>query len=94
MYGTIARLQFKPGKREEAKATFQNTQIPGLVVTYIYEADNNPDEAWLATVFESKEAYWANAKSPEQNDRYLQMMEWMAAEPEWHDGEVTEERNR
>jgi hypothetical protein len=42
----------------------------------------------LATVFTSKEAYLANAGSPEQHQRYLAMRELLAADPDWHDGEI------
>jgi hypothetical protein len=30
--------------------------------------DGNPGELFLVAVFESREAYWANAQSPEQDD--------------------------
>jgi hypothetical protein len=36
----------------------------------------------------SKEAYLANARRPETHDRYLQLMRFAVAEPEWHDGEI------
>ena len=35
-----------------------------------------------------EEAYVANADSQEQHERYLQMREWLTADPEWHDGEI------
>jgi len=39
-------------------------------------------------LFESKEAYVANAGSPEQHQRYLRMREMLVSDPEWHDGEI------
>jgi quinol monooxygenase YgiN len=50
--------------------------------------DANPNELYLVAVFESKEAYESNANSPEQDARFREMMEMLAAEPEWHDGEI------
>jgi hypothetical protein len=42
----------------------------------------------LAVVFDSKEAYEANANSPEQHQRYLEYRDLLAADPEWHDGDI------
>jgi hypothetical protein len=50
--------------------------------------DQNPDELWMAVIFESKEAYRKNAESPEQNREFLKLMEHLVAEPVWHDGEI------
>src|SRR4051812_12867732 len=91
MYGTIARLHVKPGK---AAALFELSQnwstegTPGLVGDYVYQMDAEPDVYYLAVMFESKEAYFANANSPQQDARYREMMACLAGEPEWHDGEI------
>lgn len=91
MYGTIAHLKLKPGidlsenlKRQMESALTTN----GLIGSYLYHSDNDPNEAWLVVMFESREAYHANAQSEEQNERFVDMMRYMAAEPEWHDGEI------
>ena len=39
---------------------------PGQIGRYVFQMDANPGELWLVGLFESKEAYWANARSPEQ----------------------------
>ena len=91
MYGTVAKLHVKPGMEQHLQSlqnTYDAQKVPGYVMTLVYRMDNEPDVYYLATVFDSKESYVANADSPEQNDRYLQMMEMMSAEPEWHDGEI------
>jgi quinol monooxygenase YgiN len=88
MYGTIARLQVKPGAFEQMRALGDGDKPPGHVAVYIYQMDSNPNELYLVAVFESKEAYVANAQSPEQHTRYEQMRALLTAEPEWHDGEV------
>lgn len=91
MYGTVARLQLKPGMEarfKELEQEFTTAEVPGYVVTYVYRMDADPNEYYLATVFESKEAYLANAASPEQDARYQKMRELLSADPEWHDGEI------
>ena len=91
MYGTVARLTAKPGSREaldEITRQVREEKPPGLVASYIYQMDSDPDEYYLAVVFESRESYRANAESPEQHARYERWRPLLAAEPEWHDGEV------
>ena len=48
--------------------------------------DKNADLVGVA-VFESKEAYVANANDPEQHEAFTKMMEHLVAEPNWTDGE-------
>jgi hypothetical protein len=50
--------------------------------------DAQPDEFFMAAIFESKEAYVANARNPEQDARYRQLRELLVEDPEWHDGEI------
>jgi len=91
MYGTIARMRLKPGIADRAideLAAMEGNAPPGAVAVYIYRMDNNPDELYMAVLFESREAYWANAESPEQHQSFLRMMEFLVAEPDWHDGEI------
>jgi heme-degrading monooxygenase HmoA len=91
MYGTIARMQAKPGmqdkllefmRREDARA------IPGYKTTYVYHMDADPNTYMIAVVFESREAYVANANSPEQDADYRELLTMLQAPPEWHDGEI------
>jgi quinol monooxygenase YgiN len=91
MYGTVAKFRIKPGAIEAFRAfsdEMSNISIPGLRFQYAYQIDGKPDEVILVVGFESKEAYRANASSPEQHARYLRYREWLTAEPEWHDGEI------
>ncbi len=91
MYGTVARLRLKPGMEQRMQALSDEqtaAAMAGFVGNYVYRMDNDPNEFYLVVVFDSKESYVANAQSPEQNERFQQMMELMAAEPEWHDGEI------
>ncbi len=95
MYGTIGRLRIKPGmegqfKRllQEQAPAFETGQVSGFVASYTYRTDADPNDYYLAVVFESREAYWANAQSPEQDARYRQWLPLLDGEPEWHDGEI------
>jgi heme-degrading monooxygenase HmoA len=90
MYGTIARMRLKPGAEEEiARLSREDApQIPGFAFQYVYRMDADPSEVYLVVAFESKEAYRANAESPEQNARYERFAALMEGPPEWHDGEI------
>ena len=91
MYGTVARLHLNPGMQQQFEALGKEIEaqgIPGWVAEYVYQSDTNPDEYYMAVVFESKEAYRKNAESPKQDAIYRRMREMLAADPEWHDGAV------
>jgi quinol monooxygenase YgiN len=72
----------------EQAREFEAAKVPGTVAVYIYRMDADPNEYYLAVVFESREAYLANADSPEQDARYRQVLSLLEREPEWHDGEI------
>jgi heme-degrading monooxygenase HmoA len=91
MYGTVARLRVKEGKGAEFLAFGRKEDeigIPGHIGEVIYRMDTDPNEYYMAVFFESKEAYVANANSPEQNERYLEMVALLEGPPEWFDGEI------
>ena len=92
MYGTVARMQVKPGMQEGFKAWAANITgartIPGHVETLVYQSDADPNLLTVVVIFEDRESYHANAASPEQHAEFLKMMEFLTAEPEWNDGEI------
>lgn len=91
MFGTVARMLVKPGMEHrlaELSREYEQLTIPGHISTHVFRMDANPQEFYLATVWESREAYFANADSPEQDARYRKMLDILQAEPDWHDGEV------
>jgi quinol monooxygenase YgiN len=91
MYGTVARMRAKPGvetQLADQMRAFEQAQVPGSVVTYVYRMDADPNEYYLAVVFADKAAYVANANSPEQDARYRQLLALLVGPPEWHDGEI------
>lgn len=84
-------MRLKPGMEGQFLAqvhAIEQLQLPGFVHTYIYRTDADPQELYMAVAFASKEAYTANANSPEQDARYRQMLEALEGAPEWHDGEI------
>ena len=57
MYGTVARMRIKPGaegQMMEQMRVFEAAMVPGVVATYVYRMDADPEEYYLATVWESK----------------------------------------
>jgi hypothetical protein len=90
MYGTVARLQVNSGQEAALVAHLERYRgglARGFVASALYRADDGGAH-WLAVVFDSKEAYEANADSPEQDARYREFRGFLEADPEWHDGEV------
>lgn len=92
MYGTIARLTAKPGALEVLHQELNQMETgrhpAGYLTSYVYQSDKDANELWLVVMFENKAAYVANAESPEQDKEFRKLMQSLAAEPEWHDGEV------
>ncbi len=91
MYGTVARLQLKPGAEASLKDEldkYSGLKIPGFVSTMVYRMDADANECYLAVAFEDKHSYHANAEDPKQDERYRRMRALLTADPEWHDGEI------
>jgi heme-degrading monooxygenase HmoA len=90
LYGTIAKMKLKPGAEEEIMQVMEgpNTSREGHIATYVFKSDADPNIHFVTTVFESKSAYKKFADSPDQSKRFSKMRELLAADPEWHDGEV------
>ncbi len=97
MYGTIARYTIKSGQAEHFLSDmtqFEDSPPAGWVYHTIFRSTTNPNEIWLSVVFESEEAYKANADSPEMDREYRHLLEHLEGEPEWHDGQVIHEAMR
>jgi heme-degrading monooxygenase HmoA len=90
VYGTVAKMKLKPGAEEKIMQLMEGSQAgrDGHVATYVFKSDADPNVHFVSTIYESKSAYKKFADSPEQNKRFHQMRELLAADPEWHDGEV------
>lgn len=91
MYGTIAKVTVKSEKVDELRNLTARLDIaPGQIARYVYRMDANPQEYMLVAVFESREAYRANAESPEQHERFMELRAMLTDDPEWHDGEIVD----
>jgi heme-degrading monooxygenase HmoA len=91
MYGSVSRWRVKDGKQAELEALaaeLMRERAPGSRAVYVYRSDSDPAEYWVAGIFDSRDAYTSNSASPEQTERFRRLRELMAADPEWHDGEV------
>jgi quinol monooxygenase YgiN len=94
MFGTIAMLKVKPGQANALKAEMdrwtreRGTAVRGFVSATIYQSTDDPDQLMMAVAFDSKEAYMANATSPEQDREYQAMLQHLVGPPTWHDGEI------
>ena len=86
----LSRLHLKTGAEADLHRLNHELapEVPGLVFEYAYRTDADPDVVFLVNGFASKAAYHANAASPAQQARYVQVRALLKAEPEWHDGEI------
>jgi quinol monooxygenase YgiN len=95
MFGTVAKMKFKPGsydKMQDTMKEFEGQDVPGFVFTAFYRSKSDPDEGWLVVGFEDEASYRANAEDPRTDKMAQQMQQLMAAPPEWHDGEIVSMR--
>lgn len=91
MYGTIAKITVKSEKLDELQSLAASLALaPGQIARYVYRMDANPQQYMLVAVFESREAYQANAESPEQYERFMELRALLVSDPEWHDGEIVD----
>ena len=91
LYGTVAKMKLKPGAEEKMMKAMEQVDEGGReghVATYVFKSDADPNVHYVTTIFESRDAYKKFADSPEQDKRFQQMREMLAADPDWHDGEV------
>ena len=91
MYGTIAHFRIKPDTRDEfiqSMDSFGESVIPGWMVDYYFQMNNDPDEFYLVAVFKDRDTYEANADSAEQHERYLKFRSFLVEDPLWNDGSI------
>lgn len=93
MYGTVGRMHVKPGMHEAfvawvAESARAEHEAPGRLKSFVYQMDADPNTLMLVVLFESREAYDNRLASVEQAAEFEKMMEFLDAEPEWHNGEA------
>lgn len=91
MFGTVARMQLKPGSEDrmrELAAAQEARNVAGFRFMATYRSTADPNETWLVVGFDDEASYRANADDPQTDEMARQMRELMVSPPEWHDGEV------
>ncbi len=90
MYGTIGTFKVKPGKQAELIDELQrrSADINGFLIAYLFQSENDPGTLTAAIVFESREAYRANAEDPAQHASYVAYRALLEEDPRWNDGVV------
>ena len=78
----MAWVQGMEGTSNEALANL------GRLSTAMYRSREDPLVFWLTVVFDSYEAYRANAERPNQHSQYQRMRACLESDPRWHDGDV------
>src|SRR5579859_4990021 len=70
MFGTISRMRLKEGvtidQLKDEMGNENNRPASSLALIVLQSVDD-PREVWVAGAFESRDAYFQNADSPEQN---------------------------
>lgn len=95
MYGTVARLEVKPGMegalaalgKSWAREEFENS---GQIAELIFRLDGHPNEFLLVAAFPDRDTYFANADRPATQRNYAKMRELLVEDPEWNDGEIVD----
>ena len=95
MFGTVARVVVQPGKEVEFVAigeqwSNERGEATGQVAGYLFKLEGRIGEYYLVGIFRDRSSYDANARDPETDRWYRRMRATLAADPEWHDGEVVQ----
>jgi quinol monooxygenase YgiN len=94
MFGTLMVMRPKQG-HEQAVLEMMDTwvrerapRIEGFLTAALYRNEGDPKELIGAVVFQSRDAYFANANDPEQDRWYRRLVEHLESEPRFIDGDV------
>jgi quinol monooxygenase YgiN len=92
MYGTVAWMTVKAGKIDEFDASIaehlRNQFVSGYIAGYLFHLDRDPLGVIMVAIFDSREAYHANAADPKQHGLYLATRQLLKADPDWRDGDA------
>ena len=97
-HATVWRMQVQPGKVDELRKLMgsmeqqRRIQPMGWAETVIGSRKGNASEVWGVVLWDTSDNYYKNAESSEQNADYQKMRSLLAADPEWFDCDVLEER--
>ena len=88
MYGSIFNMDVKEGHEEELLDLMDALEAPaGMLGWFVMKPDLDDRKLIGVAVFRDKEAYVANANRPEQHESFMKIMDHLASEPDWTDGE-------
>ena len=95
MYGTIMKVKVARETAEKVDELYDELyptgELPaGAVAVFDFQLDDDPTVFFHIALFESREAYWANAESPEQHARYEKAVAFLQplGAPDWNDGAI------
>ena len=94
MYGTVARMQVKPGQEAAVKALNEEwlrerkPEATGFIASYALRSEQIPGEWNVLVIFDTEANYRRNAADPAQHRQYEQLRALLGADPEWNDGEI------
>jgi len=94
MYGTLARMQVKPGQDDAVAALHEQwlrerkPDVNGFIADYALKSERVPGEWFVFAIFDTEEHYRTNAADPEQHRQYEKLRALLTADPEWNDGEI------
>lgn len=91
MYGSAFRMRPKAGMASQVRDVMMSDprRPKGMVTAYLLTADVSGD-VWGFAVFEDEKAYRDNAADPAQGAQYEKFRALLEADPEWHDGAITQ----
>ena len=91
MYGSSFRMRPKAGMAGQLRDVMMaNPRKPkGMVTAYLLTEDKAGD-VWGLAVFDDEKSYRDNASDPEQGAQYEKFRALLEADPEWHDGTITQ----
>ena len=91
MYGSAFRMRPKAGMASQVLDVMMGDprQPKGMLAAYLLTEDAAGD-VWGFAVFEDEKAYRANANDPAQGAQYQKFRALLEADPEWHDGAITQ----
>jgi heme-degrading monooxygenase HmoA len=94
MYGTVARLQVKPGQEEAVQALNERwlrerkPEATGFIADYALKSERNPGEWIVLVIFDTEANYRKNAADPAQHRQFEELRALLESDPEWNDGEI------
>ena len=87
MYGSIFNMSVKSGHKQELLESLNREMPKGMLAWFVMQPDDDNSDLVGVAIFDDKDAYVANANSPEQHEAFSEAMTHLTCEPTWNDGE-------